>query len=165
LFVVETSMRCALRRLVCLGGLLATTLLGCGGAASSDLDVTEARAALRTLLMDTVQSVAPGVEAKVLLDRAPSRCRSGLFGQEIDTESATLFLAVVVDKGEEKAALDNVVAAWGRSGVRLYRGRIDASSPEVTGDRPGFGVRVLAVPDSGQIGLSGQTDCLEAAGG
>lgn len=101
----------------------------------------------------------------MLRDRAPSRCRSGLFGQEIETESAKLILAVAVDKGEEMAALDNVVAVSGRSGVRLHRGRIDASSPEVTGKRPGFGVRVLAVPDSGQIALTGQTDCLDAAGG
>lgn len=44
----------------------------------------------------------------MLSDRAPSRCRSGLFGQEIKTESAKLVLTVAVDTGSEEATLDDV---------------------------------------------------------
>jgi len=129
------------------------------------MNVLDARADLVKLLRDTAQTVAPDVPAEVRSDPGPTPCQSDVTGQILDTESARLVLVVKVEPNLEKDALKATVAAWEKVGVELDRSRIDDVQPEVLGRRPGYGVRVLAVEGSGQLALTGETDCLAPADG
>lgn len=155
-----------------LAGLLAAALLGCSDEADPPddqepvtMNVMEARAALEALLLETAEAVAPGVEVEVVSDLPPGQCLSDLTGAVLDTESATLGYALPVDDGTEKVVLMQVVAEWERIEIELDRGQIDDRDAEVVGQLPNLTVRVLAVPDTGQVALTGQTDCLDPAGG
>ncbi len=110
-------------------GLLATAGLGCAKKGVTT-DVEQARTALRAQLMEAAEAVAPGAEIKVIVDRAPTPCQSDLAGQDLKSESSSLDLLVVVPKGTEMAALEQVVTMWERAGVDLRRVKI----PEPRGD-------------------------------
>lgn len=143
-------------------GVIVLSIIGRGDE-PTDMNIAEAQASLEALHRRTAATVAPTSKPKVMSygDLGPSTCYSDYLKRDLGTVSSQFNLVVPVPRGSERAVLDKVVAAWEREGIKLYRGRLDRRTPEVTGRADGYGVRVLAVPDSGQVPLTGQTDCLD----
>ena len=148
--------------LVVVVGVMIVAIRGCGDE-PTDMNIAQARASLQALHRRTAATVAPASKPRVMVDRAPSTCYSEYLARDLGTVSSRFILIVPVRRGSERAVLDKVVAAWEREGIELYRGRLEDRQAEVTGRADGYDIRVLAVPDSGQVSLSGATDCLDPA--
>lgn len=146
--------------MVAVVGVIIVAIQGRGDE-PSDMNIAEARASLEALHRRTAATVAPASKPRVFMDTGPSTCYSDYLKRDLGTVSSQFNLIVPVQRGSERAVLDKVVAAWEREGIKLYRGRLDHRHAEVTGRADGYGIRVLAVPDSRQVSLTGETDCLD----
>ncbi|MCA1678879.1 MAG: hypothetical protein LC777_08020, partial [Actinobacteria bacterium] len=127
---------------------------------ATDMNVAEARASLRALHRRTAASVAPASMPEVMADRL-STCYSGIIVRDLGTQYATFSLAVPVEAGSERDVLEKVIVAWERKGIKLGRTRLDHGDAEVGGGADGYTVRALAVRGTGQVALTGATDCLD----
>jgi len=143
-------------------GLIVLAIIG-GDDQPTDMNIAEAQASLEALHRRTAATVAPASKPRVMRhgDLGPSTCYSDYLVRDLGTVRSRFILDVPVPRGSERAVLNKVVAAWEHEAIKLYRGRLDHRPPEVTGRADGYGVRVLAVPDSGQVSLTGETDCLD----
>lgn len=149
--------------------LAATALAACTDDTPDDdpersMNVAEARDALDEELHRSAAAVSGSGPPVLASDTGPTRCQSSQLGRVLDTVSVSLVLTVPVEPGRERDALDDVIAAWTDAGFEVDRSGIDRRDPQVLTKRDGFGMRALAVADSGQLALTGSTDCLEAAG-
>lgn len=151
------------RWLVLLAGMLVVVVvlatLGSGDDAT-DMNVAEARASLRALHRRTAASVAPASRPKVQADRL-STCYSGIIVRDLGTQSATFNLVVPVQAGSERGVLEKVIVAWKREGIKLGPTDLAHGDAEVHGAADGYTVRALAIRGTGQVALTGATDCLD----
>lgn len=127
---------------------------------ATDMNVAEARASLRALHRRTAASVAPASRPKVMADRV-STCYSDILVRDLGTQYATFSLVVPVEARSERDVLEKVIVAWESEGIKLGGTRLDRRVAEVGGKANGYTVRALAVRGTGEVALSGATDCLD----
>ncbi|MGH8929283.1 MAG: hypothetical protein ACRDZO_01260 [Egibacteraceae bacterium] len=150
------------RSCAALVALIALSTASCAGPGRSrireDLTLDEALDQLQRIISDTAQAASSRDAWKVIIDNGPRGCEDAEVSPHL---FYTWGITIPVAPGHQPSELLPAVEAhWVEQGYEVARDRLDDFQPELLGRIRGFGFRALAVPDSGQLVISGDTACV-----